>query len=85
MFSRKSPTYQTGFDRSKQKSSSLKRVDRKTVESGDPNVSSLISSVSCTGHDVTVAHIKGMSHTEDTSWFCDDMTGYVIVLCVTHT
>jgi len=40
------PRFQSIFHGSKQESLSLKRVDRKTVQSGDPNIQSLISSVS---------------------------------------
>ena len=45
-FSRKSLNVLTGFHGSKRKSPSLKRVDGQTVQSGDPKVLSLISSVS---------------------------------------
>jgi len=45
-FSRESPNVLTCFHGSKRKSPSLKRVDGKPVQSGDPNILSLISSVS---------------------------------------
>jgi len=45
-FSRESPKLQTGFHGSKRKSPSLKRMDGKTVQYGDPNILSLISSMS---------------------------------------
>jgi len=40
------PKIQAGFHRSNRESPSLKRVDWKTVQSGDPNIFSRISSVS---------------------------------------
>jgi len=40
------PNFQTSFHGSKRESPSLERVDRKTVQSGDPNILSLISSES---------------------------------------
>ena len=43
--SRDSPKYRTNFHGSKQECPSLKRLDRKTVLSGDPNIENLIAFV----------------------------------------
>ena len=53
------PKIQTGFHRSNRESPSLKRVDWKTVQSGDPNIFSLISSESSwEPHEAKLSDIK---------------------------
>jgi len=63
----------TGFPKfsnpygSKRESLSLKRVDRNTIQSGDPNILSLISFVSC--HSCPFTHVFALIH----GWSGEDL------------